>query len=165
MDNETKWDVWRLAADSPKTPPTRILGSPFNEFDARVSPDGKWMAFVSDQSGRNEIYVTAFPAGGEPQQISLAGGEQVGWSRNGRELFYAAGDGRLTAVQVRADTAFTFGPAKALFAVPRKSFLGGNHTYAVSNDGSRFLVMIPAGTQPPKPPVQVIVNWKALLSR
>jgi hypothetical protein len=88
----------------------------------------------------------------------------VSWSRNGRELFYAAGDGRLTAVQVRADTAFTFGPAKALFAVPRRPLLAGNHTYAASNDGSRFLVMMPTGAQPPKPPVQVIVNWAALLS-
>jgi hypothetical protein len=163
VDNETKWDIWTLAADNPGTP-SRILGTTFNEQDGRVSPNGKWLAFVSDESGRNEVYVTAFPKGDEKRQISLQGGEQVDWSRNGRELFYVAGDGRLTAVHVQADAPFTFGRATPLFVVPHKGVGPWMHTYAVSSDGSKFLVMTRVGTQPPKPPVQVLVNWTALLS-
>src|SRR6185503_11871023 len=116
---------------------TRYLDSPFNQHQARFSPDGRWVAYTSDESGRNEVYVQPFPdPSGGKWMVSREGGTQPRWRRDGKELYYLSFDSRLTAVEVNAGQAFQAGTPKALFPVP---ILGGNavgnvHRYDVTAD-------------------------------
>lgn len=88
MASATKSDLWLLPAA--RGSPVAFLRTPFNELDGRISPDGKWLAYISDETGRFEIHVTSFPAAGERTQVSLNGGTEPEWGRNGKELFYRA---------------------------------------------------------------------------
>ncbi len=137
-----------------------FLTTPFNEVQGRFSPNGRWLAYTSDESGRFEIYVRPFPAASGQTQISLAGGMQPEWRRDGKELFYLAADGKLTAVPVTtAGPAFTAGTPQALFDVevpePSAPYQGD---YAVTADGQHFFVNTVVD-QPTRPALTVILNW------
>jgi Tol biopolymer transport system component len=143
-----------------------FLGTSFNEAQARFSPNTRWVAYASDESGRFEVYVRPFPAASGQTQISIAGGTQPEWRRDGRELFYIAADGKMTAVPVATDGAtFSAGTPRALFNVevpePNPPF---PTDYAVTADGQRFLVNTVAD-QPTRPALTVILNWTADLKR
>jgi Tol biopolymer transport system component len=139
--DKTGFDLWvepqgaGAAGEPQKSFP--YLASPFNEGYGVFSPDGHWIAYESDESGRPEVYVQGFPLTNQKVQISTGGGTDAAWSKNG-ELFYLAADRNLKAVPYRATvTTFEPGAGKVLFAVP------GNvrhRSYAVSGDGSRFLI-------------------------
>jgi serine/threonine-protein kinase len=147
-----------------------LLQTPFEERNGVISPDGRWLAYESDSSGRFEIYVRPFPDVGDGQwQISTAGGTRPRWARTGRELFYLAPDGALMAVRVDArDTTWSAGtPAKILEA---RYFSGDGRlgtTYDVSPDGQRFLMIKRADRDPSTPPPQIVVvkNWFEELKR
>ena len=95
-----------------------FLATPFNDVQGRFSPNGRWMAYASDESGRFEVYVRPFPAASGQTLISIAGGMQPEWRRDGKELFYISADGKLTAVPVTTDAAtFSAGTSHALFDV------------------------------------------------
>ena len=156
-------DIWALPLDGNRTP-IRVVHTDFDEQRAQFSPDGQWIAYQSDESGRDEIYVQAFPGPGSKWPVSTNGGTQVRWRPDGRELFYVAFDGRLMAVPIRlASTAeaLEVGAPAALFAPP----LGGGlqqadyrHQYMVSSDGQRLLIgTVSEGTHSP---IIVILNWK-----
>jgi hypothetical protein len=121
---------------------------------AALSPDGRWIAYVSMEGGREEVYVQAFPPGhGGTWMVSTQGGSRPAWRRDGRELFFVTADRRLMSVPVEArDAAFRSG-------VPRELFRLRGSSYSVSSDGQRFLVSTPA----PGPPaaIHVVVNWTA----
>jgi hypothetical protein len=132
-----------------------------------VSPDGKWIAYVSDESGRLEVYVTSFPKAGAKWQISSGGGDWPRWRRDGREIFYVAPDNRVMAAAVTAQAStFTVGQVSSLFEIrPRLSqAIRGVAAppYDVSADGQRLLVNTllrdAAAT-----PITLVVNWPALL--
>src|SRR5262249_30450438 len=135
----------------------------FDELRGQFSPDGKWIAFMSNESGRYEIYVQPFPAGGNKFPISTNGGSQVRWRRDGAGLFYVTLDSRLMAVPIRLPAggrAPEVGTPVALFEAP----LGGaieqgdfRYQYGVSADGQRFLMT--AVDRPATPPIAVILNW------
>jgi len=150
-------DLW-IAPQFGDKKPFPYLQSQFNKQDAVFSPDSHWIAYVSDESGRNEVYVQAFPLTGERKQISSGGGADPQWSKDGTELFYLADDRKLMAVPVRA-RAGTFEPgiAKALFPIPGTSV---SRTYSPSRDGRRFLVAKPAGGATLQL-FAVILNWQA----
>ena len=144
--------------------PVALLKTTFDERYPQFSPDGRWIAYQSNESGQDEIYAQPFPGPGEKTQISTNGGAQVRWNRNGKELFYVAPDLRLMAVSVvSSSTAKTLQPAPptALFA----SRLWNNATaasakqdYVVSPNGQRFLMLV----DPPDAataPITVIANW------
>ncbi|HJU61452.1 MAG TPA: protein kinase, partial [Candidatus Binatia bacterium] len=95
--------------------PYPVLATEFNETHGRFSPDGRWLAYVSNESGRNEVYVQSFPASGGKWQVSTTGGAQPQWRSDGKELFYMAPDRRLMAVDVRPQQNFEVGAAKLLF--------------------------------------------------
>jgi serine/threonine protein kinase/Tol biopolymer transport system component len=141
---------------------TPLLSGPFNEVQGRFSPNNRWVAFASDESGRFEVYVRRFPADNTPPiPISIAGGMQPEWRRDGKELFYIADDGRLTAVPVVSDAAtFTAGTPTALFGVdvPEPTAPYPNQ-YVVTADGQRFLVNTIVD-QPTRPALTVILNWR-----
>jgi len=104
-----------------------VLRTQFNEMDGRISPDGNWLAYVSDESGKWEVYVQRFLSPGGKWQVSSNGGKQPQWSHNGNELFYVAADQKLMAVAVRPGLSLDPGTPKQLFQFHGTSdFLGGS---------------------------------------
>jgi hypothetical protein len=145
--------------DSDQQPKT-YFDPGFEITDIRLSPDDRWIAMSSTQSGRPEIYVIGFPKVGELHQISTAGGRLPRWRRDGRELFYLSGDGKLTSVAVRAQgDRFEFGSPVPLFTVP----VPDSFQYDVAPDGTRFIVN--SARQVVSAPLTVILNWPALLKQ
>jgi serine/threonine protein kinase/Tol biopolymer transport system component len=158
------YDLWALPV-RPVGTPFPIVQTPFEEFGAQFSPNGKWIAYQSDESGTSEVYVQPFPGPGRRTQISPSGGSQVRWNRNGRELFYVAQDGRLMSVRIDAapdGTTLDVGVPIPLFATRMVGALPGqgNHRqqYMVAPDGERFLVhsVVAEDTSP----IIVVLNWK-----
>jgi hypothetical protein len=134
------------------------LNESYNVDQARLSPDSKWIAYRSGQTGRGEIFVRTFPNPGFEWQVSSSGARDPVWSRDGKELYYIALDGYLMAVEVksRPDGKFEHGVAKRLFN-PNSGPIPAD-TFNVTKDG-RFL--IPSLAQQPAAPITVIVNWQA----
>jgi serine/threonine-protein kinase len=161
-------DIWIISLDDdPKA--SISLQTPFNEVAPKISPEGRWLAYVSDESGRNEVYVRPFPASSGKWQISTDGGGEPQWARNGRELFYRAGD-KLMAVSIEAGTSFQAGTPQLLFErsyVKRPSGPGEAETnFDVSPDGQRFLmVKAKEEAQQSLSQIHVVLNWFEDLKR
>jgi len=131
----------------------------------RFSPDGKWLAYVSEESGRQEIYVAAFPGPGGRWQISTEGGRAPRWRRDGKELFYVSLERKMMAVEIKPGPSFEAGHPTALFDTPhRVAARLGVPAYDVSADGQRFLIVTAAG-ETAAPPLTLVVNWPAALER
>ena len=141
------------------------LRSPFSERQARFSPDGRWVAYTGDDSGRPEVYLQPFPPTGKKWQISNDGGHEPAWRRDGRELFYLSGDRRLMAVPLRSTDEIVAGAPEELFRVPRDAPIDARISYAPAADGQRFLVNVaaPDRVRLPMFETQVVVNWTATL--
>jgi eukaryotic-like serine/threonine-protein kinase len=135
--------------------PRPFLQTPHNEAVPLLSPDGRWMAYVSDESGRNEIYVVSFPGPGGKWQISTGGGREPAWNRNGRELFYRNGD-KMMAVEINTQSGFSAGTPRVLFQGPYQTLTASTPNYDVSADGQRFLMLEPT-EQPAQ--INVVLNW------
>src|SRR5262249_26511790 len=103
LDSKTKWDLWVLPmrGGPNERHPQAFLHSEFNELYGQISPDGQWMAYTSDKSGRREVYVRRFPDGDGEMRISTGGGEQPRWRRDGKELFFLSEEGTLIAVDMK----------------------------------------------------------------
>jgi Tol biopolymer transport system component/predicted Ser/Thr protein kinase len=143
--------------------PFPFLQTQFGETDGRISPDGRWVAYRSNESGRNEIYVAPFPGPGGKWQISTAGGYFPRWRHDGSEIFYLTPDNRLMAASVNGKGAgFEVGAVKPLFAT--RIVGGGNYRYDVSADGQRFLINT-APEQATSAPITVVLNWTAGLKK
>jgi Tol biopolymer transport system component/predicted Ser/Thr protein kinase len=154
-DPKTNSDLWVLALSDKK--PTPFLRTEFNERDASFSPDGKWIAYTSDESGKDEIYVQTFPASGGKWQISTSGGSRARWRRDGKELFYLAADQKIMAVEVTTGAIFRAGVPKPLFET---RITGPYVRFAVTANGQRFLLPAPVGDAVPTP-ATVVINWTA----
>ncbi len=157
-------DVWTVALDGDHQTKS-FLETNFNNFQPALSPDGRWLAYASNETGRYEVYLRSFPEGGATVQVSAAGGAQPRWRRDGRELFYLALDGTLTAVPVRLQAAPDVGAAKALFRIPSLFSLVNTTTpqYDVTADGQRFLVIAPVEGK--VTPLTIVLNWAASIGR
>ena len=138
-----------------------LVSDAISQGASRFSPDGRWIAYVSDQSGTAEVYVRPFPSGPGTWQISKAGGAFPAWRRDGKELYYMGLDFKLMAVPVSADTKFHGGSPAALFPI-RPS--GSGTVYDVTSDGQRFLVNSLA-SELGSPPLDLLINWASLLGR
>ena len=132
--------------------------------EPQLSPDGAWLAYMSSESGRYEVYVEPFGRDGDRVRVSLDGGGQPRWRGDGRELYYATPTGRLMAVAVRAagDRLDVSLPTE-LFSVAGMRPTGEFDEYAASRDGQRFLVKLPV-EQASKLKLHVVTNWTSLLS-
>ena len=146
----------------------------FDEVNAEISPDGRWLAYQSDESGQNEIFVRPFPdAGGGHWPVSTGGGVQPLWARNGQELFYVAATGTLMSARVeRAVRRFAAATPTKLFEGRGRYYLGSGanfgRTYDVSLDGQRFLMIkTGGGTDGIAAPasITVVLNWFEELKR
>jgi Tol biopolymer transport system component len=122
--------------------PTRFLSSKGSETNGQISPDGKWVAYASDESGNWEIYVTSFPSAAGKWQVSRGGGTEPRWRGDGKEIFYIAPSGTLTAVPVNGETTFATGTPAPLFQIHGRAPISSTDvfTYDVAKDGKRFLV-------------------------
>jgi dipeptidyl aminopeptidase/acylaminoacyl peptidase len=159
FEPRTKRDVWALRVSSPGVDPVPLLRSDADEWQAALSPDAKWVAYCSNESGAQEIYVATFPVPGGKWQVSSAGGAAPRWREDGRELFYLSRDRRVMASEIKADSStFQFSPPRALFQAP------GEGAFAVSPDGSRFLLQSPENPGR-EAPIQVLLDWAADRSR
>ena len=138
--------------------PTPYLRTPVNETAARFSPEPnpRWIAYQSDESGRNEVYIQAFPKPGGAHRVSTRGGTRPQWGPEGHELFYLSLDNKVMAVSITLgpDTVATSEPGEVFVLPPRASF------FEAAPDGQRFLVNMP---DPMPHPLTVIVNWPSLL--
>jgi len=171
---KTAGDQWILPLGGDRKP-FPLLQTIFNETHAQISPNGRWIAYQSNESGRAEIYVRPFPTGEGKWQISSAGGFWTRWRADGTELFYMtnASLGKLMSVKVnQGGPSFEYGDSAELFDsgyVNFQHFLGGAyHTYAVSPDGQRFLIPRPEGAvnvDAAPAPITVVVNWTRALAR
>jgi eukaryotic-like serine/threonine-protein kinase len=156
-------DLWMLPLFGDRKP-SPILQTEFPEREGRLSPDGRWIAFDSSESGKREVYVQSFPAAGGKIQISTAGGFNPRWRRDGKEIFFIAEDGQMTAAPVSANTRFEAGMPKPLFRALFPGWtVGGIEHYSVSSDGQRFLLNVPS--EDAFSPITVVLNWTAALKK
>ncbi len=158
LNPKTKWDLELLSLPERKV--TAFLKTDFDENQGEFSPDGRWIAYASNESGRYEVYVQPFPGPGGKWQISVAGGSMPVWRRDGKEIFYLAADRKVMAVPVRIGDAFEPGTPVALFEARLKD--DPDRHYDVSADGQRFLLTTPLGDET-APPITLVQNWTSLL--
>jgi eukaryotic-like serine/threonine-protein kinase len=167
-DPRTRIDIWYIPLEGDRKP-VEFPHTNFDDAQGQISPDGKWMAYMSDKTGQREVYVAPFPSGEGELRISSAGGEQPRWRRDGKELFYVAADGKMMLVTVKTaagskpafdrDAPFPLFDARITSAPDTRAF-----QYDVSADGKRFLVVTsassaPSTAAPALPPLNVVVNW------
>jgi Tol biopolymer transport system component len=152
-----------LGTDGDVGEPITFLGSPAGEVFPKFSPDGRFVAYTSNESGRYEIYVRPFPDGTGRWQASVNGGEAPRWRSDGKELYYVEG-GKLMAVSATSESTFTLGQPQPLFEasalVASVSITPGG--YDVSADGQRFLTVSPvegAENETAPPTIRVVQNW------
>ena len=163
LDQESQWDCWLLPLTGDRKP-LPLLKGPFDERQLQFSPDGHWIAYTSNASGRDEVYVQRFPISKEwARQVSIEGGAQPRWRRDGHELFYVDPRWRLMVVQIKNSSQFETEPPLELFQLQldRGDGLHGIRHYDVSADGQRFLVQTVVG--PRSEFVKVILNWTTIL--
>jgi Tol biopolymer transport system component len=156
-NQQTKLDLWILPMSGDRKP-VPFLQTVFNEQQARFSPDGKWIAYTSDESGSPEVYVRTFPASGGKWRVSTNGGAEPQWRRDGKELFYVASDKKLMAVDVKLGATFEADAPKTLFETRVLVLTSFRNHYAVTADGQRFLVVTTL-EETGITPISVVVNW------
>ncbi len=177
ITRETGTDLWMLPLTGDRKT-SALLHTRFNEGRGQVSPDGKWLAYFSNETGRNEVYIQPFPSGTGKWQISTAGGTDPRWRSDSMELFYLTGvtGGKMMAVDIRSKGAtLEAGSPKELFDSPLLNLLhtgtgagaGPYHAWAVSANGQRFLIpRAPSNdTADTAMPIAVVENWAAALMK
>ena len=163
VDAKTRFDLWLLPMTGDRTP-IPLVATDASEQHVQISPDGRWFAYTSNQSGRLEVYVQRFPSPSDRWQISTTGGGDARWSADGRQLFYIAEDRQLMSVPVNTGDTFTHGRAVSLFDTGMSPGWGTsrNH-YDVTRDG-RFLMMVPVADDRTSP-FTMVLNWTNGLAR
>jgi serine/threonine-protein kinase len=167
---ETGYDVWGLRLSGDRIPEV-LLQETYNERRPYLSPDGRWLSYVSDESGRNEVYVQSFPELGRKRQVSLDGGMDQQWSADGTELFFRNGDD-LMVVDIASNGQLHIGKPRLLFT---RTFPSGTRPdgglwdsysiYDVAPDGRRFVTFEEEETEPPPTHLNLILNWAEELER
>ena len=165
---KTQSDLWILPLDGDQQgkdrKPIPFLQTEFNETDGRFSPDGRWIAYTSNESGPNEIYLRSVSASSGRWQVSTSGGVGPRWRRDGRALYYLSPDNTIMAAEIefKAST-IEVSNVHRLFDVPLivQLILPG---YDVSADGNRFIVNVQSETQN-QTPLSLVVNWDAALKK
>jgi eukaryotic-like serine/threonine-protein kinase len=168
VNSELKGDVWLVdMARGRKV--IHLIRTPFHETNPAFSPDGRWLAFTSDESGRTELYVQAFESGDKPllrgqrHLVSQQGAICLRWSRDGKELFYLGRDGRVFSVRMTLSPELKIETPTALFTISTeaRSALHSSVGFDVSADGREFLV--PIITSPERSDIVVIRDWETAL--
>jgi Tol biopolymer transport system component len=167
--SKTKSDLWVLQ-DPGGSPhdrkPIPFLQSPFDEGQGQFSPDGRWIAYTSNESGRDEVYIRSFPSGAGKWKISITGGQFPRWRHDGRELFYLSPDHKLMVAALKAASGFQpvfeVAAPHALFETRIPNVF--NFPYAIAGNGTRFLLNNTVGDAVDTP-LTVVVNWLASVKK
>jgi len=160
----TGQDIWTVPLTGEHTP-TKVMGTQFNETLPMFSPDGRFIAYRSNESGRPEIYVQTFPDPSGKWQVSVAGATDPQWRADSRELFFRATDQRLMAVDIQGGAGtFQAGAPRPLFSVRTQAGSGVRNRYSVSKTGDRFMTVAPQSRESIGP-TTVVLNWDAALPR
>ena len=163
QSSATGSDLWALPLGGTQKP-FPVVRTPFNEDEGQFSPDGRWIAYRSNESGRDEVYVQPFPGPAGKQQVSTAGGSQPRWRRNGKELFYVATDTKLMSVPMALPPegqALKVGVPVPLFRTRLVGVDQPKAQYAVAPDGQRFLMNVIAD-EVTASPITIVQNWTAV---
>ena len=165
VDAATNFELWALPVGGDQQP-IPFLKAAYGVSDGQFSPDGRWVAYSSNESGKWEVFVAPFPGPGGNWKISTAGGSEPRWRRDGKQLFYLATDGKLMAVDVTAGPQFEAGLATPLFQTRRREPVSSTDTYCfdVTADGQRFLVNTDVG-ELTSSPLTAVLNWTEGLKR
>jgi Tol biopolymer transport system component len=151
-------DIWAMTKGGQASP---LIATPYNEQNATFSPDGRWVAYQSNESGRSEVYVQPYPGPGEKIRISATGGTEPVWGAGGKQLYYRAGSRRVIAVPVTAGNEFRVGSASEINVTLDSGSLQTN--YDVSPDGSRLIGILQDDLAPPS--IVLVQNWSEELKR
>jgi serine/threonine-protein kinase len=170
IESEMQGDIMLIDLNNLQNP-IPLVATPFHEANPAFSPDGRWMAFTSTESGRAELYLQAFDSGGTPRVsgerflVSRTGAACLRWRRDGKELYFVGADGRVYAASVRLSAKPEIGTPAPLFTISLEA-RGAIHAmlgFDVSPDGTRFLV--PVVTSPARSEIVVIQNWESAIYR
>jgi len=154
---KTKFDIWVLPLFGDRKP-YPYLQTQFSNASAVFSPDGHWVAYESNESGSNQVYLSPFPSGGGKWQVSQGGGSQAEWKRDGSALYYLAPGGNLIEVSIKEKgPAVEIGTSRQLFQAPVAQSAAFGRAYSVAPDGKRFLV--DKAEQGSSPPLTLLTNW------
>jgi eukaryotic-like serine/threonine-protein kinase len=160
-NDSTNFDIWTLPLFGDRKP-LPYLQTEFDEFGGRLSPDGKWVLYESDDSGKHEVYVRPLRGSGGKLLVSAAGGTMAEWSHDGKEIFYLSANNELMAAKVTHNgSELAIDVARTLFQTQAESFLP---SFDVSPDGRRFII-VSAMPQKSPSPITVVVNWDAGLRK
>jgi Tol biopolymer transport system component len=151
-------DIWVLPMFGDRKP-IAFANTAFTEDGPSFSPDGRWLAYSSNESGALQVYVQPFPPTGRKYLVSRDGGAQPLWRSDGRELYFLAADGTINAVAATTGTQFESGIPARLFESPLATNFSGRRQYAVTGDGQRFLFISPPPTAE-STPITVVTNWR-----
>jgi Tol biopolymer transport system component len=151
-------ELWSLSWPERVAKP--LLQAKWTLKNAQFSPDGRWIAYATNETGNMEVYVSPFPTGNGKWQVSNAGGEEPRWRKDGKELFYLSPEGKMMAVAVKTGTSFEAGGPVALFQAHRRQThsSGAVFSYDVTGDGERFVIITKAD-EPAAAPLSVVLNW------
>ena len=156
-------DIWVLPTTGERKP-WAFLNGAFNEIFPRLSPDGGLLAYVSDESGRNEVYVQTFPDRNEKWQVSARGGDDPTWSADGRQIYYLSPEQQMMSVPVQRSPTFDPGAPQVLFQARVLLPGNGRSHYAVTADGQTFILFTPSNSRS-LPTTTVVVNWTAEIAK
>jgi serine/threonine protein kinase len=160
-DSSANRDIWTLPLFGDRKP-LPYLQTEFDEFGGRLSPDGKWVLYESDDSGKHEVYVRPLRGSGGKLLVSAAGGLMAEWSHDGKEIFYLSANNELMAAKVTQNgSELAIDVARTLFQTQAESFLP---SFDVSPDGRRFIIVTATPQKSPSP-ITVVVNWNAGLKK
>ena len=164
---ETGSDIWTLSIEGERAG-RPLLQEKFNERQPLFSPNGRWILYVSDESGRDEVYLQPFPGPGAKRQVSAEGGTNPLWNPNGGEIFYQNGD-RMMAVEVKSEATLALDTPRMLFqrdmSIGRLARLFSFSPYDVAPDGQRFVMIDDSESDPPPKQLILVQNWSEELKR
>ena len=156
------FDIFTLPLGGDKPKPVPVIRNPVTDSEPMLSPDGRWLAYASVENAEYDLFVQPFPANGAKWQISVGGGRQPAWRRDGRELYFVTNDGRFYAVDVRPGDTFEFSTPRLLFKMPANT-ISVRNSYVPSRDGQRFFVNMSLDTAVPA--INVDLDWAATRTR
>lgn len=163
VDLKTRFDLWLLPLTGDRTP-TPLVCTDASEQQVQISPDGRWFAYTSNESGRPEVYVQDFPSPSQRWKVSVDGGGDARWSVDGQSLFYIAGNRQLTSVPVTTGGTFQHGTAVSLFDTGMDPLWGTSRNHYDVARGGQFLMMVPVADDRTSP-FTLVVNWTASLEK
>jgi Tol biopolymer transport system component len=158
--NELWWLTWTERLSKP------LMQGKWTVRNAQFSPDGRWIAYASNETGSMEIYVSAFPSGNGKWQASNGGGQEPRWRQDGKELFYLSADGKMMSVEVTPGTVFKAGPPVVLFQTHLRQALSSQDlfSYDVSGNGQKFVTLTNVDKSDAAP-LSITLNWASEMEK